>query len=51
MDKTEEVKELLQIYKMNCFSLSYSLDDTEVEEEISEGLKKIEDRIIELINK
>lgn len=48
LTKAREIKDLLSIYKMNCFSLSCSPDDTEVEEEITYGLQKIEERIIEL---
>ena len=47
-DKIQEIKDLLQIYKLNCCSLAYSCDDTEVEEDIIQSLEKIEERILEL---
>lgn len=49
MNKKEEVKQLLLLHKMKCFSLNISLDDTEVEDAIIEDLKDIEQRILELV--
>lgn len=51
IEKSDEISALLNIYKMNCFSLSYSMDDTEVEDEIELRLKQIENRILELSNR
>lgn len=49
ISKEEKIKNLLLAYKLSCFSLANSLDDTEVEEEITQNLKEIELEIIKLI--
>jgi len=48
MERLEEIKQLLKLYKVNCFNLYLFGDDTEVEEETLISLKNIEERILEL---